>query len=259
MSNVGQWSSLEQELVHKNNQRACKSCKLVIDPKSKNLGVEQYSNLAQLETYAENVHSSLIYLQLEALFSLQGNMDAGSSAKAHVDADHVASHLGKATGLSTTIRSLPYQIRGRKLQGIPADIAANNQLSTETVYRLGPYLSPGTVKQETSIPELANVPETSEHFRDAVFQVAAQAHAHLGLAEDLIRGKPDDHSETALGGLERQVSIPAFYSLIHVKQVLKVLEEVNFDVWDGRLHQRPWNIAPQTWWGSRKLRRTFSL
>jgi phytoene/squalene synthetase len=71
----------------------------------------QYQTLTDLENYAENTQSSLLYLQLESL----GIKDM------HVD--HIASHLGKARGIVTLLRGTPSHLQHRRLC-IPSDVMA---------------------------------------------------------------------------------------------------------------------------------------
>jgi NADH dehydrogenase [ubiquinone] 1 alpha subcomplex assembly factor 6 len=65
--------------------------------------------LDALEQYAENTASSLLYLALECL----GMRD--------INADHAASHIGKALGLVTVIKALPYNAKVRQLY-LPLDL-----------------------------------------------------------------------------------------------------------------------------------------
>ncbi|GCB67635.1 hypothetical protein scyTo_0012169, partial [Scyliorhinus torazame] len=64
--------------------------------KEKNLNENAYRNIKDLESYAENAQSSLIYLVLEVL------------GVKNIHADHAASHIGKAQGIVTCLRATPY-------------------------------------------------------------------------------------------------------------------------------------------------------
>ena len=68
-----------------------------------------FPNVASLETYAENTVSSLLYLSLE------------SAGIREVSFDHIASHVGKAIGIVTLIRSIPFHIRSRRIY-VPSDL-----------------------------------------------------------------------------------------------------------------------------------------
>ena len=67
----------------------------MIDAREQTLTNDPYPNLAALETYAENTYSTLMYLTLAAL------------PLTSVTADHVASHIGKATGIVAILKGLP--------------------------------------------------------------------------------------------------------------------------------------------------------
>ncbi|XP_069477489.1 NADH dehydrogenase (ubiquinone) complex I, assembly factor 6 isoform X4 [Ambystoma mexicanum] len=81
----------------------------IIDEREKNLDDRAYRTIQELEKYAENTQSSLLYLTLETL----GVKD--------VHADHAASHIGKAHGIITCLRAVPYHSSQRKVF-LPMDI-----------------------------------------------------------------------------------------------------------------------------------------
>ena len=76
-----------------------------------NLDDHQFMTIKDMEAYAENTQSSLLYLQLESL----GIKD--------VNADHAISHIGKMIGISIFLRSLPFHISQKRLV-LPAEITA---------------------------------------------------------------------------------------------------------------------------------------
>ncbi|XP_023599376.1 NADH dehydrogenase (ubiquinone) complex I, assembly factor 6 [Myotis lucifugus] len=81
----------------------------IIDEREKNLDDKAYRNIQELENYAENTQSSLLYLTLEIL----GVKD--------LHADHAASHIGKAHGIVTCLRATPYHTSRRRVF-LPMDI-----------------------------------------------------------------------------------------------------------------------------------------
>lgn len=103
-----------------------------------------FSNLSDVEKYSEETISPLYYLILEA----------NNLKDVHVD--HVASHLGKAQGIVTLIRSIRYHAHKRVLV-LPQDILINNSVSTESVFR----------------------GETSQNLSDVIFEVSSRAKQHL--------------------------------------------------------------------------------
>ncbi len=70
---------------------------------------QQPRTLADVEEYAEQTASSLYYLSLETM------------GVKNVNADHVASHIGKAYGLTTLLRGVPFHA-SRKQIYLPMDL-----------------------------------------------------------------------------------------------------------------------------------------
>ncbi|XP_053093450.1 NADH dehydrogenase (ubiquinone) complex I, assembly factor 6 isoform X2 [Pangasianodon hypophthalmus] len=90
----------------------------IIDEREKDMEDRAYRNLQELEAYAENTQSSLLYLLLETL----GVKD--------VHADHAASHIGKAQGIVTCLRATPYHSQKRRVY-LPMDICMLTKLKAE--------------------------------------------------------------------------------------------------------------------------------
>ncbi|KGL74684.1 NADH dehydrogenase (ubiquinone) complex I, assembly factor 6, partial [Tinamus guttatus] len=116
----------------------------IIDEREKNLDDRPYSNIQELEKYAENTQSALLYLTLEML----GVRD--------IHADHAASHIGKAQGIVTCLRATPYHSTRRKVF-LPMDICMLHGVSQEDFIRC---------RQEKNV-------------RDVIYDTASQAHVHL--------------------------------------------------------------------------------
>uniref|UniRef100_A0A452GJR0 NADH dehydrogenase (ubiquinone) complex I, assembly factor 6 n=1 Tax=Gopherus agassizii TaxID=38772 RepID=A0A452GJR0_9SAUR len=116
----------------------------IIDEREKNLDDRAYRNIQELETYADNTHSALLYLTLEIL----GVRD--------IHADHAASHIGKAQGIVTCLRATPYHSKRRKVF-LPMDICMLYGVSQEDFIR---------ANQEKNV-------------RDVIYNIASQAHVHL--------------------------------------------------------------------------------
>ncbi|XP_068040650.1 NADH dehydrogenase (ubiquinone) complex I, assembly factor 6 isoform X2 [Anomalospiza imberbis] len=116
----------------------------IIDEREKNLDDRAYRSIQELETYAENTQSALLYLTLETL----GVRD--------IHADHAASHIGKAQGIVTCLRATPYHCTRQKVF-LPMDICMLHGVSQEDFIR---------GKQEKNV-------------RDVIYDIASQAHIHL--------------------------------------------------------------------------------
>eukprot|EP00879_Flechtneria_rotunda_P013702 GHRR01014313.1.p1 GENE.GHRR01014313.1~~GHRR01014313.1.p1 ORF type:complete len:184 (+),score=41.98 GHRR01014313.1:468-1019(+) len=78
--------------------------------------------IQDLESYAEDTASQLLYLQLAA---------AGVVSR---DADHAASHLGKAIGISLLLRGTPYQASKRRSY-MPVELCSQHNVPQEDIYR----------------------------------------------------------------------------------------------------------------------------
>ncbi|CAI9155519.1 unnamed protein product [Rangifer tarandus platyrhynchus] len=127
----------------------------IIDEREKNLDDKAYRNIQELENYAENTQSSLLYLTLEIL----GIKD--------LHADHAASHIGKAQGIVTCLRATPYHGSRRRVF-LPMDICMLHGVSQEDFLQKS---------QDRNV-------------RDVVYDVASQAHLHLKHARSFHRSVP---------------------------------------------------------------------
>ncbi|XP_053414907.1 NADH dehydrogenase (ubiquinone) complex I, assembly factor 6 isoform X2 [Nycticebus coucang] len=123
--------------------------------KEKNLDDKPYRNIQELENYAENTQSSLLYLILEIL----GIKD--------LHADHAASHIGKAQGIVTCLRATPYHGSRRKVF-LPMDICMLHGVSQEDFLRR---------KQDKNV-------------RNVIYDIASQAHLHLKHARSFHKSVP---------------------------------------------------------------------
>jgi NADH dehydrogenase [ubiquinone] 1 alpha subcomplex assembly factor 6 len=94
-----------------------------------------------------------MYLQLEA-FGIKST-----------EADHAASHIGKAVGISTILQGLPHAIQHQQFY-LPSDICAKYGISAEQVIR-------------------RKVP--LETLSDAIHEVATTAHHHVLHGSNLIQ------------------------------------------------------------------------
>ncbi|KAM6215129.1 NADH dehydrogenase (ubiquinone) complex I, assembly factor 6 isoform 1-T1 [Rhynchocyon petersi] len=127
----------------------------IIEEREKNLDDKAYRNIQELESYAENTQSSLLYLTLEIL----GIKD--------LHADHAASHIGKAQGIVTCLRATPYHGSRRKVF-IPMDICMLHGVSQEDFLRMN----------------------KDKNVRDVIYDIASQAHLHLKHARSFHKSVP---------------------------------------------------------------------
>jgi len=116
----------------------------LINSREEHLSIKSFESVAALETYAENSVSSVLYLTLECL-----------SIK-NVHADHAASHIGRAQGLATLLRAIPYQAQRNKVY-IPLELLVKYKVSQNELIR----------------------GSNEKKIKDLVFDLASTANAHV--------------------------------------------------------------------------------
>ncbi|KAF2838102.1 hypothetical protein M501DRAFT_992973 [Patellaria atrata CBS 101060] len=235
----------------------------MINEREKRFGGRPFVDLKDLEGYAENTYSTLLYLTLAAL------------PMHSVIADHVASHIGKAAGIVASLRGLPLLafprpanhhslnrdglggvagVGGSQRQGIvnlPLDVMASACVREEDVLRQGPSAS---------------------GLRDAVFEVATRANDHLITAREMIKnlragrnvGHEFEHSgeqgydltpeETAREGewsdVERAWGV--YMQAVPTQLWLDRLEKSDFDVFNEALRRSDWRLPWNAYWAFRR-------
>ncbi|GLU05622.1 hypothetical protein SLE2022_227140 [Rubroshorea leprosula] len=133
-------------------------------------------SIEELEKYAEDTVSTLLYMTLQA---------GGIRSTA---ADHAASHVGKASGLLLLLKSLPYHAsRNRLFSYIPAKVAAKH----------------GLLVKEGGRTEIRL--DSREGLCDAVFEMASVANSHLLKARELASSVPVEVRKVLLPALPAQV------------------------------------------------------
>jgi NADH dehydrogenase [ubiquinone] 1 alpha subcomplex assembly factor 6 len=163
-----------------------------LEGRARDLNTAQPRALSDLERYTEDVHSSLVYLGLESM----GIRD--------LNADHAASHIGKAMGLVTLIKALPYHSKAREVY-IPTELTAKHNITSEMLFRA----------------------EFTPEIGEAIYEIASLAHGHIEMARELIPSLPEK-ANTVLLPTVRSIqthSLPLFlfFSLISVIQTTKSL------------------------------------
>ncbi|XP_069677054.1 NADH dehydrogenase (ubiquinone) complex I, assembly factor 6 isoform X2 [Periplaneta americana] len=166
-----------------------------------------FSDLEAVESYAEQSVSPIYYLLLEA---------AGVQ---NIHADHAASHLGKAHGIANLIRSIPYNAQ-KRLVALPQDVLLRHSVSHEEILRF----------------------VTSQHFKDAVFDIAGRAKQHLDKARSLKNTVPKS-------------AYTVFLPAVTVDLYLEKLRVRDFDVFSPSLQQRNNSVPLVLFWN--KLRSSY--
>jgi NADH dehydrogenase [ubiquinone] 1 alpha subcomplex assembly factor 6 len=232
----------------------------LINTREKYLSNPPYTNLADLESYAENTYSTLLYLTLSA-YPLNS-----------ITMDHLASHIGKATGICAILRGFPLlafppppnhhstptgalgiapPTSRRGAITLPLDIMAKSGVREEDIYR-----------QSGNAPGL----------RDAVFEVATRASDHLITARSMLSNiqryqdvdheyehQHDEghdygkHTGLRLSGETRRREYEQGYGIIMGPAVstqlwLERLQKCDFDVFNAGLRRPEWKLPFVAWW-----------
>ncbi|KAG7088429.1 hypothetical protein E1B28_012422 [Marasmius oreades] len=131
---------------------------------------------------------------------------------------HAASHLGVAQTITTLLRGLPFHAQQGRMV-IPAEITAKHGVVQEEVFRRG--------REARGIDE-------------AVFEFATLANDHLITARSMFK-------EERLKGKVPQEAVAVFLAGVPVSNILRTLEEVNFDVFHPKLQMRDWKLPWRIW------------
>lgn len=164
-----------------------------------------------LEAYAENTYGSLHYLALESL-GIQST-----------PLDHIGSHIGKATGIVSILRGIPYNVRHPSTPSVvlPLDVMAAHDVSQESVLRLGPE-APG--------------------LKDAVFEVATRANDHMLTARKMLNEVGEEGKGPAFS---------TFLPAVPTSMWLETLEKCDFNVFDSKMMGKQWTLPWRAWRAAR--------
>ena len=210
----------------------------IIDTREKYLSNPPYPSMSALESYAENTYSTLMYLTLQSL------------PMASLTADHVASHIGKATGIAAVLRGFPLLA----FPGPPNKHSNQGQMAGDVgAKRQGAVMLPLDVMAEAGLREedVLRNGSNAHGLRDAVFTVATRANDHLITARQMLAnvraGQEADHefehqneaehvylpakgakSETQAQEVERAFGV--FMPAIATQLWLDRLEKADFDI-----------------------------
>jgi NADH dehydrogenase [ubiquinone] 1 alpha subcomplex assembly factor 6 len=229
----------------------------VINAREQYMDNRPYTSMDALEHYAESTYSTLMYLTLAAL-PLQS-----------MTADHMASHIGKATGIAAVLRGLPLIAFPPPPNSHSNNSAFNSALGGSASGRQGAVVLPLDVMAETGVKEedVFRQGADAPGLRDAIFKVATRANDHLitarEMSKNLQQGKDAGHEFEHHGeeghqyveskesshkdDLERSfgVLMPA----VATRLWLEKLEKYDFDVFRPELRVREWRLPWKAYWG----------
>lgn len=233
----------------------------IINTRDGKLSHPGFTDLAELESYAENAYSTLIYLTLSAL------------PMHSVTMDHLASHIGKAAGIAATLRGVPLLA----FPPPPNSHSANppGLGLPPTRERQGVIALPLDVMSQCGVREneIFQRGGEADGLRDAVFTVATRASDHLitarTMANSVRNGESPDHEFEHIGDTSHQYSTPSdkkpkdeygqSYGVlmgpaISTQLWLNRLEQVDFDIFHESLRRPEWRLPFKAWWQSRQRR-----
>lgn len=237
----------------------------IINTRDQALSNPGFTNIAAVETYAESTYSTLLYLTLDAL-KLKS-----------LTIDHLASHIGKAAGISTVLRGVPllaFPPPPNSHSSNPAGMGLPPNRSRQGVITLPlDVMSQCGVREEDIYRNGAN----ATGLRDAIFTVATRASDHLITARSMLKNikaheDPSDHefehisdpgheytkydqgvrqsSEKRKSELDRGFSVimgPA----VSTQLWLDRLQKVDFDIFHDSLRRAEWKLPAVAWWKNR--------
>ncbi|XP_011066683.1 PREDICTED: NADH dehydrogenase (ubiquinone) complex I, assembly factor 6 [Acromyrmex echinatior] len=192
--------ALELHRILQQHKLSKRYFKRLIDARLSKLSSSIFMDLESLERYCDYTTSSIYYLLLEA----QGI--------ASINADHAASHFGKAHGLVTLIRSVPYNARKRVII-LPQDVLLKHSISSESIFQ----------------------GQSSAGFKDAILEIASCAKQHLKVVTSLRK---------TTGKNLNVIFLPT----VCVENYLEELKNVDFDVFHPTLQRRNGILPLQLLW-----------
>ncbi|XP_021949906.1 NADH dehydrogenase (ubiquinone) complex I, assembly factor 6 [Folsomia candida] len=170
----------------------------LLDGRERLMSDVPFTDLSDLEAYCDQTVTSILFITFEIL------------GVKNVDVDHASSHLGKAIGLGTFARSIPYNAQNRRVL-VPRDMLIKHGLSQEDFIRN----------------------KQSEKIKELVYEIASHAHIHYDKAKSMSK-------------LIDKKALPLFLAGVPTDIYLKRLQRVQFDPYHPSLTTKyrllPWHL-----------------
>lgn len=189
---------------------------VTIRSESKYLSDFPFQTLSEIETYCDSSVTPIYYLLNEKIIQLSSNSNAGF----RIELDHIASHLGKAQGITNILRGIRHNAAHRRCY-IPLELLVKHKCTHEDFLRS----------------------RTSKPVSDAIFETASQANSHLEHCIELLKKLSKSRSKF------KQVFLPAFA----VQKYLKQLQKFDFNIFEPKLYQKNGLLPLQLWWKSKYI------
>ncbi|KAF4622792.1 hypothetical protein G7Y89_g14231 [Cudoniella acicularis] len=224
----------------------------IINAREQYMDNRPYTSMDALETYGENTYSTLMYLTLASI-----PLNSMST-------DHVASHIGKATGIVAILRGLPLLAFPGPPNHHSNSAGLDGDLGGNTNGRHGAVVLPLDVMTEAGVKEEDVFRHGAEAhgLKDAIFTVATRANDHLITAREMLKnlqqGKDAGHDfehegeeghqyaerhgsgHSQAADLERGFGV--FMQAVSTRLWLEKLERLDFDVFKPELRGREWKL-----------------
>lgn len=238
----------------------------IISARDGQLAAPGFTNLSALETYAESTYSTLLYLTLSTL------------PLKSLTIDHLASHIGKAAGITTVLRGVPLlafppppNSHSINPAGMGLPTTRNRQ---GTISLPLDIMSQHNVREQDIFDSGADAPG----LRDAIFATATRASDHLITARSMLKNiksfqDPADHEfehindigheytkyddNVRQSGEKRKVELDKGFGVIMGPAVstqlwLDRLQKVDFDIFHDSLRRAEWKLPAVAWWKSKR-------
>ena len=239
----------------------------IINTRDHQLSHPGFASLTDLETYAEWTYSTLLYLTLSALPMNSLTMD------------HLASHIGKAAGITAILRGVPllafppppnHHSANPPGMGLPPSRGRRG-----TILLPLDVMSSSGVREQDILQQAGN----AEGLRDAVFEVATRASDHLITARTMVKNMKKqeapghdfehiddeghqytDRQRQDAQSTDRQMEEYAqAYGVIMGPAIstqlwLDRLQKVDFDIFSTKLLRSDWKLPIVAWWLNRRRR-----
>lgn len=238
----------------------------LVSTREKYLLSPPFASLEDLEQYAENTYSTLLYLTLSAL------------PLCSLSADHLASHIGKAAGIAAVLRGIPLLA----FPTPPNHHNSNNSLGQKGGGSRTQNTPQGVVTLPLDILVLAGVREEdvlrlgadAPGLRDAVFAVATRASDHLITARQMLKelragyeaghayehegedghqysdAGPQHHSASTASSVVEELdrALGVLMPAVTTGLWLERLESADFNIFAESLRKREWRLPWKAFW-----------
>ncbi|EEA26243.1 hypothetical protein TMatcc_005499 [Talaromyces marneffei ATCC 18224] len=240
----------------------------MINAREQTLTNTPFPDLAALESYAENTYSTLLYLTLSSL------------PLTSVTVDHVASHIGKAAGISAVLRGLPLvAFPGPAKHHTNQSALLSSGGAAESKH--GAITLPLDIMSQSGVIEEEVFRKGAEAagLKDAVFAVATRASDHLITARQMLKnlragedvGHEFEHEgdegheytttttekEQGVSPYEKQLAevergFGVFMPAVSTQMWLDKLQSYDFDIFNPKLLRSDWTMPWRAYYAHSK-------